>query len=163
MRDFSCSMDTEKPNRPQWNGESLRSLRELRKLSAEQLGAAVGSNRSQISKWERNENTPGGDYVIAFSLFFDVSATYFFTGTEAYQEQAVKRMAEYHVAATPPLRYTKQELEEMAKSPLPGRRARARLSVDRLERRGEVRGGVEDDREERPPRTRPASDPDRNR
>jgi transcriptional regulator with XRE-family HTH domain len=149
----------EKLARPEWNGANLKALRELRGLSADQLGAAVGSNRSQISKWERGENTPGGDYVIAFALFFNVSAGYFFRGTEAYEEEAVKRMTEMHVAAAPPVRYTRQELDEMARSPLPGRRARARLSVDRLEKRGATREADESAQEEQPPPTRPVRGP----
>lgn len=163
VRDFPCQDDMEKPTRPQWNGESLRALRELRGLKPEQLGEAVGCNRSQISKWERSENTPGGDYVAAFALFFNVNATYFFAGTEAYQEQAVRRMAEYHGTAAPPIRYTKQQLDEMARNPLPGRRARARLNADRLEKRGADQDGVGSDRAEPPQSLRPVRDPDRDR
>ncbi len=150
MQEFDGLAIMDKPIRPQWNGANLRALRELRQLSADQLGAAVGSNRSQISKWERGENVPGGDYLIAFAVFFNVNATYFFAGTESYQEQAVKRMTEYHVASAQPARYTTQELDEMSRSPLPGRRARAQLNADRLVKPGDGRGPGGRDREEPP-------------
>lgn len=163
MREFDGLVAMDKPIRPQWNGANLRALRELRQLSADQLGAAVGSNRSQISKWERGENVPGGDYVAAFALFFNVNATYFFTGTESYQEQAVKRMTEYHVAGAQPARYTPQELEEMSRSPLAGRRARARLNADRLVRSGDSQEADERDRAERPLPHRGAPGPSKGR
>lgn len=170
MQEFDGLPSMDKPIRPQWNGANLRALRELRQLSADQLGAAVGSNRSQISKWERGENVPGGDYLIAFAVFFNVNATYFFTGTESYQDQAVKRMTEYHVASVQP-RYTPQELEEMSRSPLPGRRARAELNANRLAKPGDARDPSandgrepsENDRAERTKSTRGAPAPSKGR
>lgn len=157
--------EMEKPTRPQWNGSVLKTLREARGWSAKLVAAAVGANKSQVPKWESSETTPGADYLAAFSVLFGVPAMYFFAGTEQYQ-QFVIRSVELTGGVIPSVTpHTKEEIDEMAQSPLPGERLRARLSANRLERRGEVRDDDARDQGEQPqpPPSRPGQSPPRGR
>lgn len=128
MGHFAIVGTTDKPTRPQWNGSVLKALRESRDMEPRDLAAVVGAHKSQVYKWEEGENTPGADYLAAFSVLFGVAPMTFFVGVDAYQAFVVRQQTEA------PLEKAAAELEDMASSPLPGRRMRAVLNVDRREK-----------------------------
>lgn len=57
-------------------GERLRSLRNETKLSAKQLGMAIGVSDVAIINWENNVNDIKGEYLVRLAKYFSVSTDY---------------------------------------------------------------------------------------
>lgn len=56
--------------------ERLRYLRNSAKLSAKQLGLAIGVSDAAIINWENNVNDIKGEYLIKLAQFFGVTTDY---------------------------------------------------------------------------------------
>ncbi len=56
-------------------GTSIKSLREERKLTQEQVAEALGITFQAVSSWERDEYKPDTDKLIRLAEFFDVSVS----------------------------------------------------------------------------------------
>lgn len=57
-------------------GERLRSLRSDIKISAKELGNAIGVSDVAIINWENNVNDIKGEYLVRLARFFGVSTDY---------------------------------------------------------------------------------------
>ncbi len=57
-------------------GERLRYLRNGAKLSAKQLGLAIGVSDAAIINWENDVNDIKGEYLIKLAQFFGVTTDY---------------------------------------------------------------------------------------
>lgn len=54
-------------------GENIKRIRELRKMSVDDLADKMGIGRAGIYKWESNETKPGLDSLIDLSKALDVT------------------------------------------------------------------------------------------
>lgn len=64
-------------------GQLIRSLRESKKLTQEQLAKMVGVSRVSISKWESGENKPKGDNLLSLASALGVSIDWLMSGNSA--------------------------------------------------------------------------------
>ena len=56
-------------------GTNIKSLREERKLTQEQVAEALGVTFQAVSSWERDEYKPDTDKLIKLAEIFDVSVS----------------------------------------------------------------------------------------
>lgn len=63
-------------------GERLRSLREEKNMSQEELAEAFGMGKVAISGYERGKRTPSFDLLIGFAELFNVSTDYLLGRTD---------------------------------------------------------------------------------
>jgi transcriptional regulator with XRE-family HTH domain len=63
-------------------GGRLKSLRQLRGLSQEALGEAVGITFQQVQKYENGKNRISAGRLFAFAQYLEVPVQYFFEGME---------------------------------------------------------------------------------
>ena len=56
--------------------QRLRSLRQDKKLTAEQLGKEFGVSKQTVSRWELGDRLPPLDVATALADYFDVSLDY---------------------------------------------------------------------------------------
>ncbi|MCD7751247.1 MAG: helix-turn-helix domain-containing protein [Lachnospiraceae bacterium] len=52
-------------------GDNLRRMRELKKISQEQLAELMGVSRQSVSKWEREESFPSMERLLKLCQIFD--------------------------------------------------------------------------------------------
>lgn len=57
---------------PQQDGATLKAARKAKGLTQEQVGTALGSNKSLISNYENNRRSPGLDLLKKFSKIYGV-------------------------------------------------------------------------------------------
>ncbi|MED4586694.1 helix-turn-helix transcriptional regulator [Brevibacillus choshinensis] len=57
-------------------GERLRTLREEKNMSQEELAEAFGMGRVAVSGYERGKRTPSFELLVGFAEHFDVSTDY---------------------------------------------------------------------------------------
>lgn len=57
-------------------GESLRRLRESRKLSQTELGKILGKTQTTIASYENGKNKPGPDTINKIADYFSVTSDY---------------------------------------------------------------------------------------
>ncbi len=61
-------------------GQRLKSLRQLRGFSQDQLGKKTGVTYQQIQKYETGKNRMGGSRIYKIANILEVSPLYFFEG-----------------------------------------------------------------------------------
>ena len=54
----------------------FKELRDEKSISLNELAKVLGVNKSTISRWEKGEQKPGFDAIIAISKFFNVPSDY---------------------------------------------------------------------------------------
>lgn len=65
-------------------GERIKILREQRKMSQDQLGAAVGVTKQTVSNWENGNITPAMDKFTRLIEFFHTTPNYILGFDERY-------------------------------------------------------------------------------
>ncbi len=69
-------------------GERIYSLRKARRLSQEELAAAVGVSRQAVSKWELGESQPEVDKAVLLAQALGVTTDQLLLGAEPQEEAA---------------------------------------------------------------------------
>lgn len=67
-------------------GERLRSLREEKGISMNELEDSISASRGSVNKWEKG-SIPGGKYLIALSDYFQVSTDYILKGEDEISKE----------------------------------------------------------------------------
>ena len=63
-------------------GSRIKELREIKKITQEQLASDIRVSRQTISKWESGMVTPDSDNINLLCDYFDVSADYLLNGVD---------------------------------------------------------------------------------
>lgn len=72
-------------------GERLRSLRESKGLSQEELANKLYKRRSSISDYETGKKLLPTDLLIGYQNYFNVSADYILYGKETIDKESLKK------------------------------------------------------------------------
>lgn len=87
VKDWSRQM-ADKAVRPKWNGAALTKHREKRGWDVKQFAAILGVAKSQVYKWENDDDgMPKADWFAAILIVFDVPFLRFFTGIDEFQKR----------------------------------------------------------------------------
>lgn len=82
-------MTSETPHRVDiYVGKRLRAARNMKGISQEDAGAAVGVTFQQIQKYEKGSNRTSASRLIEFAVLFEKPVEWFFEGAPGYKGKA---------------------------------------------------------------------------
>ena len=64
-------------------GERIRTAREAKNLTMDELAKQVGVNKSNVCRWEKDERTPRIEHLFRLSVLLDVDVNYLVHGRKA--------------------------------------------------------------------------------